>query len=333
MSRTTVLDASVGFNPKDYVRSPFSQGFLPSTLGLPQSMDAIAAQNSLEFPNINTGSGTLGQATFTTLDIESYAYSSRAEITKMLSKHTFKGGFEFGKYLMNFYQYGNPSGQFGFGTGPTVRVENVTQPTTEGFADASFLLGLPNNGGGISHSFSIATASPYIGTFFQDEYKATRKLTLNIGLRGDADIPRTERYNRLSWFDLNAPSPISGKVAGFGELKGALMYASPDQRRQVATDANNWGPRLGFAYSITDKTVFRGAYGVTYSASPYTAAGTSGSSGTIGFQTSTPVNVTPDNYRTITARLSNPFPTGYNLPLGSAAGPGFNLGNRIGEVS
>ena len=110
------------------------------------------------------------------------------------------------------------------------------------------------------------------------------------------------------------------------------MFQTPDDRRQVATDMNNWGPRFGFAYQINPKTVFRAAYGILYSASSYTAAGTSGSSGTEGFQSNTALNVSNDNFQTIIPgwSLSNPFPSGYNLPLGAAGGAGTDLGLAIG---
>jgi hypothetical protein len=330
---TTLINVNLGFGQKDNVRQPFSSGTKPSSLGFDPSLDAVAARNSLEFPSINTGSGNLGQATFTSLNIKSYAYTAHSDIVKVLAKHTIKAGFEYRKLMLNFTQYGSPDGQFSFTTLPTVRQVNVTTPTTEGFGFASFLLGLPNNNGGsLSHSFSAATASPYVGVFAQDDWKVSQKLTVNIGLRWDVDVPRTERYNRLNHFDLNAPSPLAGKVPGFPDLKGAWVFQTPDDRRQVATDMNNWGPRFGFAYQINSKTVFRAAYGILYSASSYTAAGTSGSSGTEGFQSNTALNVTNDNFQTIIPgwSLSNPFPSGYNLPLGAAGGAGTDLGLAIG---
>ena len=92
---------------------------------------------------------------------------------------------------------------------------------------------------------------------------------------------------------------------------------------------NNWGPRFGFAYQINSKTVFRSAYGILYSGSTMTAAGTSGSGGTQGFQSNTALNITNDNFKTILTTLSNPFPNGFNLPLGAAGGAGTDLGNGI----
>ena len=68
------------------------------------------------------------------------------------------------------------------------------------------------NGNDIQYSYSTATASAYLGGYFQDDWKVSTKLTVNLGIRYDVDIPRTERYNRLSYFDINAPSPLQGKV-------------------------------------------------------------------------------------------------------------------------
>ena len=330
---STLVNVNLGFGQKDNTRFPFSTGTKPSSLGFDPSLDAVTARNNWEFPSISTGSGNLGQATFTTLNIKSYAYTAHSDIVKIYSKHTIKAGFEYRKLLLNFTQYGSPDGAYSFTTLPTVRQVNVTTPTTEGFGFASFLLGLPNNNGSsLSHSFSAAVASPYIGVFVQDDWKVSRKLSVNIGLRWDVDVPRTERYNRLNHFDLSAASPLAGKVAGFPNLKGAWVFQSPNDRRQTATDMNNWGPRIGFAYQINQKTVFRSAYGILYSASALTAAGTSGSSGTEGFQSSTGLNVTNDNFQTIIPgwSLSNPFPSGYNLPLGAAGGPGTDLGLGVG---
>ena len=106
----------------------------------------------------------------------------------------------------------------------------------------------------------------------------SQRLTINFGIRWDTDLPHTERYNRLSYFDPDAPSPLAGKVPGFTNLKGAMKFTSPDHRRQTPTDLNNWGPRFGFAYKINQKTVFRGAYGVLYGVSVMQAAGVSADS-------------------------------------------------------
>ena len=57
--------------------------------------------------------------------------------------------------------------------------------------------------------YPTAQTAGYFGTYIQDDWRVSRKLTLNVGLRYDFDIPRTDRYNRLNWLDLSAPSPLA----------------------------------------------------------------------------------------------------------------------------
>src|SRR5206468_11262103 len=82
-------------------------------------------------------------------------------------------------------------------------------------------------------------------------------------------------------------------------------------------------------------SVCRGAYGIMYSGSVMQAAGTSGSAGTEGFRTNTNMIVSSNGGRTFDATLSNPYPNGFNFPLGAAEGPysgaSTNLGLGIGE--
>ena len=96
-----------------------------------------------------------------------------------------------------------------------------------------------------------ATQSRYYGAFFQDDWKVTRKLTLNLGLRYDLDIPRTERYNRMEVFDPNAPSPLAGPT-GLPDLRGGPVYVGVNgfSRRQFDPQWTNFGPRFGFAYQV-----------------------------------------------------------------------------------
>ncbi|MBS1829755.1 MAG: carboxypeptidase regulatory-like domain-containing protein [Acidobacteria bacterium] len=334
LSPTTIINVNYGFARKVSHRDPFSQGMDLRALGFPADVVTAASTQNFEFPRVdvggNNGVSSLGQATFTTLRIQAYGHDSKFDLTKVLSKHTIKGGVEYRKMFMNFTQHGQPSGQYSFGNNWTQRVVGAANSTTQGNGFASFLLGQLASGT-ISHTFAAATASDYWGFYIQDDWKVNSKLTLNIGLRWDVDLPRTERFNRLSYWDIDAPSPIAGKVPGFNNLMGAMKFTSPDNRRQTPTDLNNWGPRFGFAYQINQKTVFRGAYAILYSASVLQASGTSGSSGTQGFQSSTGSNISFDGGVTPVATFRNPFLSGYNLPEGAAGGAATQLGLSIGD--
>ena len=310
---------------------PYSPWASRSTCSRPQR------QQNLEFPRFNFGGNTnvsaLGQATFTTLDMRPYSHIIRPDMTKVFSSHTVKFGGEFRKLFMNFRQHGQPSGEYTFNQAATQQQIGASASTTQGSGFASFLLGIPSSGN-IEHTYATASASEYYGFYIQDDWRATRNLTLNIGLRYDIDVPRTERYNRLSYFDIDAPSPIAGLVPGYENLRGAMRFVTPENRRQTPTDLNNWGPRFGFAYQFTPKSVFRGAYALMYSGSVMQAAGTSGSSGTQGFTGSTGMIVTTNGGRTFESSLSNPFPNGFNLPpgpTGALGGEVTNLGLGIGD--
>ena len=214
---------------------PFLRASISHRLGSRRVQDAASQQN-LEFPDIqfagNTNLSKLGQATFTTLNMIPYSHIIRPDVTKVFSSHTLKFGGEFRKLFMNFRQHGQPSGSYTFNSSYTQRVIGAAASQTQGNGFSSFLLGIPANGN-MEHTFATAAASEYYGFYVQDDWKATRKLTLNIGLRYDIDVPRTERYNRLSYFDIDAPSPIAGRVPGYDNLKGAMRFTSPDHRRQT----------------------------------------------------------------------------------------------------
>jgi hypothetical protein len=334
LSPTTVLNFNYGFARDVSVRLPFSQGTTPSSLGFPSYLNSLV--DNFEFPQIsisgNSSSYTLGQASFTTLKDIPYSHILRGDVTKIMGHHTFKAGVAWEKMFVNFTQLGSPDGQYSFGSGYTQQNASAGTSTTQGNGFATFLLGLPgNNGNDLQFSYSAATSSVYTGGYFQDDWKVTPKLSFNMGIRYDVDIPRTERYNRLSYWDNSLPSPLQGKVASSavcpncGNLVGAMAFVGTSGakygRHQTPTDLNNWAPRIGFAYNPFKNTVFRGAYGILYAPSMLQAAGTSGSSGTEGFTGGTALNTSLDNGSTFAASLSNPFPNGVIRPLGPANGP------------
>ncbi|MEP7336817.1 MAG: TonB-dependent receptor [Acidobacteriota bacterium] len=331
VSPSLFLNVRYGLNRKTNVRTPFSTGFDFTTLGFSPNIKAVA--DALEFPRFDVnGLSSLGQETFNDLGIFQTTHSFNANVTKTYSRHTLKAGMDYRKLMLNFLQLGQPSGQYSFQQLWTQRDPNQGA-STAGFGLASLLIGVPNSGT-VSHDPTPASSSPYWAWYFEDNWRVSPKLTVTLGLRYDLDVPRTERFNRYSVFDFDALSPIASRVPANefftqAALKGAIRFVTADDRRQAPTDKNNWGPRIGFAYNIADKTVIRGAYGIYYAPSGLQAAGHTGSAGMIGFQSTSSMVVSLDG-RTPISFLDNPFPNGFNLPTGSALGNLTNIGLGIG---
>jgi hypothetical protein len=179
----------------------------------------------------------------------------------------------------------------------------------QGNAIASILLGW-GSGGSQTTGMQASSAAQAYGFFASDDVQFTHALFINIGLRYELDIPRTERYNRYSWFDPEAPLPQ--EVPGLPGVRGGLRFADPGNRSVYDIDADNFAPRFGLALKLSRKTVLRGGYGIS-------RAGVSGSL-TEGYRTTTNWTVSLDGNRTLLNPLRRPFPSGTNEPSGSSLG-------------
>jgi hypothetical protein len=113
--------------------------------------------------------------------------------------------------------------------------------------------------GTINEFYTIHAVAQSYGGFVQDDWRVTPRLTLNIGLRYDVDSPRKTDPNAQNLFDPQAINPVSGTpgVVTFSGVNGVGAYAHK-------WDLNNFGPRLGFAWSPADKWVIRGGGGILY---------------------------------------------------------------------
>ena len=138
---------------------------------------------------------------------------------------------------------------------------NETQGTGQGFA--SFLLGVPDNGGSTGVNAQLATEKNYIGWYVQDDWKATPRLTVNAGIRFEVQTPLTERHDKQQYFDFTASNPI-GTGTGLA-TPGELVFNGGGNRRGLYnTSYSNFGPRLGVSYRVTEKAVIRSGYGIFF---------------------------------------------------------------------
>ena len=132
-----------------------------------------------------------------------------------------------------------------------------------GNAFASFILGAVDSGSAFFRDSLPGGRYKYFGWFIDDTYKITPKLTLNLGLRYEIQMPSADVLGRLSYIDPILPNP------GAGNLPGAYVFGGDGPGRQgwtrfFDTHFKNFAPRIGFAYQASRNTVVRGGYGIFY---------------------------------------------------------------------
>ena len=178
--------------------------------------------------------------------------------------HDFRMGLQYYYFQLNEAAGSNNPSFLFRGTPFTADPANPTGAGV-GSVMADFLLGT-------SHLNIVTTGNPqvylrrhYLGPWFNDTWRATRNLTINLGIRWDFVPPLYEKYDRIGGVfvgGLNSPPFIplqaNKNIEGYGQVP----------RGVVETDKNNWAPRIGLAYRVggSDKTVVRSGYGVFYDA-------------------------------------------------------------------
>ena len=185
--------------------------------------------------------------------------------SKVINSHTLKFGAEYRKSMANFFGGNGAYGGLNFTPAQTSLPYLSGSSGTYallGSSFASFLLGevgtaYLNSPVNMSYRYSD------YAFYAQDEWKVTPRLTINYGLRYDLHIPMSEKYDRISSFVADIPNP------GAGNRPGALGFLGDGQGRVgrnswLDTDYKDFGPRIGVAYQVNDKTVLRGGYGIVY---------------------------------------------------------------------
>ena len=139
----------------------------------------------------------------------SNTYSAASSLAQTRGSHTLKFGFDGRMFRSNTRELRSPSGEFRFNAAFTQGPNPLQASLTAGNGLASLLTGF--GGGSINSVPAGAIRNMYYAFFFNDDIRFKR-LTINAGVRWEYEQLRTERYNRYSWFDFGAVSPIQGKV-------------------------------------------------------------------------------------------------------------------------
>jgi hypothetical protein len=315
ISNSTVLGAKIGFARTLFLFDNQGLGFRPSSLGLPASIDANV--DRLMFPRFGVSS-MVGLGGNDHRYNAFMSYTAAASLTKVRGDHTWKAGFEGRMLRVNVWE-ARSAGTFNFRNAETQGPSPTAASSTAGFGFASFLLGTGQpNDVLIQNWKNVAANSFYWAGYAQDDWRLSSRLTLNLGLRYDIDVPRTERYNRMNYFDPEARSPLADQVPAFPNLKGGVVFVGVDGRNryQYNWDTNNIAPRLGLSYQVNQKTVVRAGYSHIFGPSNQGAQGTVGP---FGFRTEN-LWVTSIDGITPLNTLRNPYPNGFLPSPGSSQG-------------
>jgi len=336
-----LLNVRYGLTQQEFPERRVSQGFDLASLGLNSALVNSIDKSTATFPRLNvapwsavsnweSGDGTTA----------SLIHNLNSTLTWNKSKHNVRFGFDWRNLRENRNRFPNgTSPDFSFNSIFTRGPLDTAAPPQVGGEIASFLLGVP--GGNMGVNASYAERNSIYGFYVHDDYKFSKKLTLNIGLRYEVESATTERYDRgIRNFDSTTASPIEAQAraqyaaAPIPELPasqfrvlGGLTFlnVNGNPRGYWNTAKGNFMPRIGVAYQFDPKTVLRVGYGI------YTAP-----LGTLytntepaGFSLNTPIQASLDNGQTYLATTANPFPAGLVQPLGSAGGLLTNIGQGV----
>ncbi|MBZ5689328.1 MAG: TonB-dependent receptor [Acidobacteriia bacterium] len=341
-SPTLLLNTTLGFSRgvwHDLNYNPHGVTDPLGNLGFPSYLDSngfkgvpamfIDLYSAAGFANIGSdpfGNMLLGQDTG----------QLSATLDKVHGSHEIKFGFDGRIHQLNYIQTNGPNGFFDFAEDGSNGCPGEID-SCGGDGMASFLMGkitrAPAANGWDSYyeiQFRPATTNYQYGFFVQDNWKFNPKLTLNLGLRYDVTLPRTDRYNRQNSFDPNVTSPLNNGSITFNDavtgdpitvaLKGGEVFASPGHRTNYITDWSDFQPRFGFAYQFAPKMVMRGGYGIYYGQSRSGVTGVV-PYGSQGFNQFTSAIPTYQNLGDIMwLHLSDPFPNGLSQPAGNLLG-------------
>jgi len=272
-----LLEVSMNYDGNGADITPSANTFLPSTWTVAPVVAAYTIQRKI-WPAMGWNN-TLGGGKSEDTATEPYHnaaqdYEPKVDVSYTTGKHQFKFGFSYNHYTKNQMLYGDAQGNYGWGS-------------LSGDTLMDTLLGIPG-------SYSQYMAAPIrhyaentTSGYAQDNWHATSRLSLQLGIRYDALPHSWERQNLLGNFNQNTYQ-MGAAAAPIWNLDGTINSASPDlytyngipsyingtnlagyegyPRGVVTNDYKTWQPRLGFSDDLlgNGKTILRGGFGIFY---------------------------------------------------------------------
>jgi Carboxypeptidase regulatory-like domain/TonB dependent receptor/TonB-dependent Receptor Plug Domain len=254
VSPTSVFEARFGFThvlagkEPPYIGGPSMQEMFGGFAGLPTTPSLTGGINTQSISGYATA---LGRQTSNPQFQNPTSFDPKFNFSKQIRQHSLKVGYELIAIRTEVLDvnplYGEDTyaGQFSCPGAPC----SSANATTYNLAD--FIFGLPSQVN-LGNNFVSNLRQQVHGVYVQDDWRVTSKLTVNVGLRWEFATPLYDRDNNWSDFD-----PATDTMV---RATGGSLY----NRSLVHPNYNDWGPRLGIAYSIDSKTVVRSGYGISY---------------------------------------------------------------------
>jgi hypothetical protein len=312
ISPTLLNHVTLGFTREgQFWASPVANQDWPAKIGL--TGVNTGAGNTFPFVSFTDGYATWANTngTKTVGSQVNNVWQLSDSVSWIHGAHSFKFGGDARWLQTNGADFFGSQGNFSFSNFETA-LPTAAGRSSSGNSFASFLLGALDKG-----QLNVLAVVPgnryrYLASYVQDDWKVSRKLTLNLGMRYEIYFPRTEAHGNLSSFDPTLPNP------GAGNRLGALEFLGSGPNRSgrstfADTAYKNFGPRIGFAYALNEKTVLRGGFGIYYAPGNATAGLRGSQSYGFGFNAS-PVFASTDTGVTPAFNWDNGFPQNFARP-------------------
>ncbi len=227
-----------------------------------------AGENIGGLPSITFGDGTtnIGASEFLPAVERQNSYVFTDNLSWTHGRHAAKFGAELRFEQFTLLEPAAPRGYMDFG-GNFVINDNPGAPGTGGEAFASFLQGISDGGSITSVTPNVDYRRQIYAVYALDDFKVTPRLTLNLGLRYELFATIKEANNNQATFDFASLSMIapSGQNRQLTPTLGTeLAIQNNGSRGLISPDLNNFAPRIGLAYQLSDKLVLRSGYGIFY---------------------------------------------------------------------
>jgi len=227
-----------------------------------------ASQNIGGLPSLSFGDGiaTIGASGYQPALEKQHSYVLTDNVSWTRGRHAAKFGAELRFEQFTILEPAAARGSMDFGGGFVIN-DNLADPGTGGEAFASFLQGISDGGSITSVTPNIIYNRQIYSIYALDDFKVTPRLTLNLGLRYELFTTIKEADNNQSTFNFNTLSLIapSGQHAQLTPtLATELTLQNNGSSGLISPDLNNFAPRIGLAYKLSDKLVLRAGYGIFY---------------------------------------------------------------------